>query len=439
MTRRIEAPVLGGLDPGFVGSVVSVALDAADPSNAVERAWPRVAPWAEDLPGLLSIVSVGKAAPGMMTAALSCADEARSITLGPCVAVAPHGTRLGAEPDRRVEWLRGTHPIADEATVRSAERVAALAHPLGADDGLLLLIGGGGSALSTLPVDGVALSDLLGVTEGLLRAGATIRELNAVRGSCERLKAGGLAGLGAPASVRSMLISDVIGDDPAVIASGLGMLGAGDDARAEEARRALERYGLRGRFETIDTLLAALPNPPTNTTDRSDDAEPVIMTSNRLATDAVEGLLIARGFEIAERRDGVGGEASTIAGELVAAGRAHAGGMRAVVWGGETTVTVGDAAGRGGRNLELALAAAAQLRPGECLISLATDGVDGLSDGAGAAVDGATLARLDAARIDAEQALRTHDSHNALDAAGAIIRTGPTGTNVMDVMLYLAV
>ena len=437
----IEARDTAGLPTGFVAGLAHAVLRGADPSRLVAAHREHIERFAAGVRGELAIVGIGKASLAMTSAAAGVVGPRR----GRCVAIAPRGS--GAAGSRftaheaevsGVDVLFGSHPVADGQTVVHAAGIASLAESLGSGDGLVMLVSGGGSALSTLPFDAVALDELLGLTGELLRSGATIHELNTVRGACERLKAGGLFRLAHPARMLSLIMSDVVGDDPSIIASGLGAAGHPDPVKA---MRVIERYGLQGRAPTVEAWLVRPQGAHEIATAREDASRPrptvQIIGNNAVVRGEAERWLRDQGFALAFRQGGVTGEASEVARGFVADARAACAARGAAVLGGETTVTVDRAPGIGGRNQEFALAAAMELRPGEVVITLATDGVDGPTDAAGAAVDHETIARIRAAGVDPVRALAEHDSHPALAAAGALIRTGPTGTNLNDLAVYL--
>ncbi len=326
---------------------------------------------------------------------------------------------------------------------------------MSADETLLVLLSGGASAMLCLPREGVGLADIAAVTDALLRAGAPIEELNAVRKHCEVLKGGGLAAASGAGRVLTLVLSDVLGDRLDVIGSGPT---APDPTTFAEALAVLERRDLLDISSAVTGMLQkGCAGEQPETVKPGDElwerVESRVVGNNRLAVDAAVRACRRAGYRVVDRQDSVEREAAEIGKKLAArALECAAEGARtnaAIVWGGETTVTVGDSAGTGGRNQELALAAAIELAasglphaetahaPGITIMSLATDGRDGPTDAAGAVVDEQTCARIRAAGMDPIDAMHRHDSHSALDAAGALIRTGPTGTNINDVMLAL--
>ena len=342
-------------------------------------------------------------------------------------------TRYGhGVPCRRIEVVEAAHPVPDAAGVDAARQIVELARGLVPDDLALVLLSGGGSALLALPAAGVSLDDKREVTRALLRSGATIREINAVRKHLSAVKGGRLAAACAPARVVTLAISDVPGDDPSVIASGPTVP---DPSTFADARAVLERYGIRAPEAVRRRLEEAADETPK-------PGDPAFERSTfRLVATAGTALAAAaarvRELGLAVR---VLGEA--IEGEAREMGRWHAEealrvplGERPCVLlsGGETTVTV-RGHGRGGRNTELALgfALAAAGRPDLWLLAADTDGIDGTGDHAGALAGPDTLTAARAAGVDPEAALAANDSARVFESADGLVVIGPTRTNVGD-------
>ena len=300
---------------------------------------------------------------------------------------------------------------------------------------VVCLISGGGSALLTLPVPGMDLTDLQTLTGALLRSGATINEINAVRKHCSRIKGGNLARLAAPATLITLILSDVVGDPLDVIASGPTVP---DPATVADAQAVLERYKVQTQ-KPVPFRETPKPGDPV-----FEQVQNVVVGSNRLAALAAVEKARQLGYRTLLLGTYVEGEAREVA--KVAAALAK--GLRAhddplpppacIVWGGETTVTI-RGKGKGGRNQELALAAALALEgwPGVLLMALATDGTDGPTDAAGAVITGETVARARSMGLDPWAALEANDSYTFFDKLGGLIRTGPTGTNVNDLLFVL--
>lgn len=348
-------------------------------------------------------------------------------------------------PTRRIEVVEAAHPVPDERSLSAARRIAAIVDEAEEDDLVLVLISGGGSALLTLPAQGVSLADLMEANELLLRSGANIQEINAVRKHLSQVKGGQLARRAAPAQLLSLILSDVPGDPLDAIASGPT---SPDPTTFQDAAEVLRRYQLweqvpppvRARIEA--GLRGGVPETPKPGDPLFERVENLIVGSGRTAAEAAAEAASERGFTPLVLTTTLEGEArevgkffSALARELVRFGR-PAPLPALLIAAGETTVTVrGD--GKGGRNQEFALSAALGIDgvPGVALLSLGTDGRDGPTDAAGGLVDGGTAARIRAAGLDPEEALAQNDSYTALKAAGDLLVTGPTGTNVADLVL----
>jgi len=342
-------------------------------------------------------------------------------------------------PASSTQILEAGHPVPDENSVRGAQAIAACAARATEHDLGLCLISGGGSALLTLPVPGLTLSDLQALTGALLRSGATINELNTVRKHCSRIKGGNLARLVAPATLVTLVLSDVVGDPLDVIASGPTVP---DPTTVADAQAVLERYGNPWGFPKPQGFyLQETPKPGDPAFER---VQHVVVGSNRLAALAAVDKARQLGFNALLLSTYVEGEAREVARVAAALAKgAHTHGdplspPACLVWGGETTVTI-RGKGKGGRNQELALAAALALEgwPGVLVMALATDGTDGPTDGAGAVVTGETVTRARTLGLDPQAALEANDSYPFFDALGDLIRTGPTGTNVNDLLFIL--
>lgn len=426
-----------------VDSLVESVLAAAEPGACVRR-------HARELPAgrVVVLFAAGKAGRAMAAAAAGLLGERVRVGL----VIVPSGWHRSPErcsdlPDH-VRVLPADHPLPTDRNIHAAMEVVRLVEGLSAADTLVLLLSGGASAMLTLPAGGLELDDLRAVSEALMKAGAPIGELNCVRKHCEVLKGGGLARLAAArgAAMVSLILSDVVGDDVGVIGSGPT---APDETTYADAFRVLEQRGVLNASPRIVAHLhrgaagrleeTVKPGDPCLSLVRN-----IIVGSNTMAVDAAAAELTRQGFEVVETRTRIEGEAAEVGCALAARLRELAASAssapRAVVWGGETTVTVSAQAGIGGRNQELVLAAAIALeglsRAG--VLSLATDGVDGPTDAAGAVVTGETVQAARRAGLDAVEFLSRHDSHTFFarhEGGSCLVRTGPTGTNVNDVML----
>ena len=330
-----------------------------------------------------------------------------------------------------IETFAGGHPLPNEHSLAAGERLAGLLSGAGEDDLVLVLISGGGSAMLEHPAPGVALGDLQTVNLGLLRSGLPISEVNVVRGALSRVKIGGLARMAAPARVAALVISDVPGDDLAAVASGPTVL-APDPRR--RARAILERAGVWSSMSAAVHSAVSTPRPG-----RRGITPPLTLlaASNRWAVRAAADAAHTLGFDVHRLDRPLRGESRLVGARLVRRLLRERAGT-CLVAGGETTVTF-KTAGRGGRNQEMCLQAALLLEgePRVAFMAFATDGIDGPTEAAGALVTGTTTVEIRRRGLDPKTSLEAHDSYTALHAAGALIRTGPTGTNVADLVVGL--
>jgi len=440
-----------------VTALCRAALAAVEPAAAVRRALRRegdvlfVAGRRYDLTAYrrVFIVGGGKAVAPMADATAAILGD--QLTGG--VVITKYGHTLKDQrpiaPDR-LQLLEAGHPVPDEAGLRGAEQLAKLLDDAGADDLVICLISGGGSALLTLPQPGVGLDDLRLLTDALLRCGATIVEINTIRKHLSRLKGGGLARLAAPATVVALILSDVVGDPLDAIASGPT---SPDPTTFADAWTVLERYELAVPaaipHTIVEHLQAGLAGRVAETPKPGDSifaqVQNVIIGSNALAAQAAVAEARSLGFSALLLSTYVEGEAREVARVVAALAKDLARNNRplvppaCLVLGGETTVTL-RASGRGGRNQELALAAAIALEgwPHVLVATLATDGNDGPTDAAGAIVTGETIVQGRASGLDARASLANNDAYPYLDRLGALIRTGPTNTNVNDLLFVIA-
>jgi glycerate 2-kinase len=392
--------------------------------------------------GRLVVAGAGKAAAAMALAAERHyrAEDALDRVIG--FTTAPHGSAeaLAAHPDK-IGIASARHPTPDDASLAAADQTLALVRSAGADDLVLVLLSGGASALWAAPAAGLDLAGKIALTRGLLKSGADIHEMNLVRRHVSRIKGGRLRkATGAP--MLTLAISDVPGDDPATIGSGPTVA---DPTTLAEARAVLADHLPRMQSLGIDVppAVAAILSDPANETPKPDDpafasAEyRIIATPARSLSVAAEAA--ARGgYAVANLGDGVTGEAREVA-QLHAklALDAKAAGRRtAILSGGELSVTVRNAKGRGGRCQEYALALAIALggEPGIAALAADTDGIDGgegrVTDPAGVVIDAGTLAR--GCHADAKKMLDNNDATAFFEAAGGLIVRGPTHTNVND-------
>jgi glycerate 2-kinase len=379
------------------------------------------------------VLAAGKAASAMARAA----EE----LLGERLAGGLVVTKYGHEADLGLlETIFAAHPNPDERGVEAARQVEELARSLGEDDLLLALISGGASALLADPAPDVGLQDMKQLTGALLRSGADIGEINTVRKHVSVLKGGGLVSLAAPAPTLALLLSDVVGDDPSAIASGLT---APDPTTLEETQRVLRRYRVEPPESAAGYLKVAEETPKPGDALFKGVAN-VVCGSGRHAVEAAAEKARELSYEPHIVSTTVTGDARGIASvyaavirEVLESGN-PAPAPCAFLSGGEATVTVrGD--GTGGPNQEFALTLAVELDGvrGWAAFAADTDGGDGPTDAAGGLVTGATAGKIRGSGIDPEAALENNDAHAALEAAGALLVTGPTGTNVNDLRVAL--
>ena len=407
------------------------ALAAADPARAILPYLP------EPVAGRTVVMGAGKASAAMAQAF----EQAWERPLDGLV-VTRHGHGV---PCERIRIVEASHPVPDAAGEQAARDILALAQGLGPEDQLVCLVSGGGSALLTLPALGLTLGDKQGVTQALLRSGATIGEINTVRKHLSAIKGGRLAAAAAPARLVTLAISDVPGDDPAVIASGPTVP---DPTTFADARAVLAKYGITEPKAVIAHLAEARDETPKPGDPVFANTRFELIASPQRALAAAAEAALARHITPIVLSDRVEGEARDVAAMHAAiAVQLRAGQFRVgheivtppavLLSGGETTVTV-QGKGRGGRNSEflLALAAALAKDPGGSggIYALAcdTDGIDGTEDNAGAIVYPNTVARAASRGTAIKEALAGNDSYGFFAALGDLVVTGPTLTNVND-------
>ncbi|MBQ6973283.1 MAG: DUF4147 domain-containing protein [Oscillospiraceae bacterium] len=393
------------------------AIRAVMPRDGVRRALTGMT-----FPGRVFLVAVGKAAPAMAAAAVDVLP--RSVTEGVVISKYGHFTA----PLAGLRCIEAGHPVPDENSVLAADAALALTADLREDDTVLLLLSGGGSALWEKPL--VPLSELQDITRQLLSSGADIGEVNTIRKRLSGVKGGRFARRCAPARVETVALSDVLGDRLDKIASGPV---SPDSATCDDALAIAERYHLRLSAEAERCLRVETPKEITN-------VHAQVVGSVRELCRAAGEACRRLGYAPVLLTDRLEGEAREAGRQLAAILRAHAGEGKKLAFlaGGETVVHV-TGGGLGGRNQELALAAAEGLRGlhGAALISVGSDGTDGPTDAAGGYVDGDTWEALAEKGVSLEDVWRNNDAYHALQAVEGLIITGPTGTNVNDVCIGL--
>ncbi len=405
------------------------AVAAADPMKRVPAFLP------EGSQGKLTVVGAGKASARM-------AQAVETAWQGPLTGLVV--TRYGhAEECRHIEIVEAAHPVPDKAGLEAARRILQIVADLGPDDHCLALISGGGSALLTAPVPGVSFAEKRAVNEALLASGASIGEMNCVRKHLSCIKGGRLSACAAPAAVTSLLISDVPGDDPAVIASGPTVA---DSTTLAEARDILERYKIAVPVSVQRVLRDNVHETPKPGDRRLASGVTHIIAAPQKSLEAAASEARAKGITPLILGDSLEGEAREM-------GRVMAGIARQVrrhgqpastpcvlISGGETTVTVrGD--GCSGRNGEFLLALVHALDGAEGIYAIAadTDGIDGMSDAAGAMAGPDSLRRAEARGLSALNYLERNDAHSFFAALNDQVITGPTLTNVNDFRAVLII
>ena len=432
---------MSAIDPGasaLVRTLYDQALFAVQPDHAVTNAISmdgKTLVIGDDrlsLPARVHLIAIGKAAIPMTRGAFAVLGD----RVDTAFAVTKHGHGFGLD-DPRLRVYEASHPVPDESTIRGTE--ALLDHVAGfdAEDVVLFLISGGGSAILESPVAGVSLEDMATVTRLLLQAGAPIQDLNAVRTPLSRVKGGGLRDATPVRSTATLLLSDVLGNDPGVIASGPTVPSKSTRSRALAL---LDHYQLLAAVpkSVLDALQTQQSERPVR--DRNDTDVIRVIADNDLAIAAVTRYAARQNLPVRDIWHGVEGEARDRGRAWVDEIERHRLEPAILVGGGETTVTV-KGEGLGGRNSEFVVSAADRLRElqlsGWTIASLATDGEDALTAAAGGIANAASALNALAAGDDPAERMAANDSFPWLERWGDVVAPGPTGTNVND--LYFAV
>ncbi|WP_417513310.1 glycerate kinase type-2 family protein [Minwuia sp.] len=405
-------------DRALLRRLLDAAIDRVRPENCVAPFLPGPAA------GKTVVVGGGKAG-GAMAAAFETAWAAAGHAPVEGLVVTRYGY---AKPTRHIRVVEAAHPVPDEAGLKATADMLELVRGLGPDDQVICLLSGGGSALLTCPAEGVSLADKQAVTKALLRSGAPIQDINAVRRHLSAIKGGGLARAAGPAKVVTLAISDVVGDDPLVIASGPTVQ---DPTSAADALAVLDRWKI-----TPPPAITVHLKKPTQAESSFPDTDYRLIATPGQAMKAAAEMARANGLQVMDLGDALEGEARDL-------GARHARLARSlqrdtqdtlILSGGELTVTVAGEGGQGGPNREYALGLALALggAGGITAIAADTDGVDGSGEAAGALVDATVWQRARDARISLGAMLAANDSHACFEALGDLVATGPTFTNVND-------
>lgn len=411
----------------FLTSIFEAAVAAADPEKTIRKHLP------EKPKGRTVVIGFGKGAAQM-------AQAFEKVWDGPFEGVVVTRYGYGA-PCRIIEVLEASHPVPDENGLNASRRLMDLVTGLRADDLVIALVCGGGSALLPAPAGKLSLADEVAVNEALLASGAPISAMNAVRKHVSNIKGGRLAALAHPARVVSLVVSDIPGDNPALVASGPTVP---DGTTRQDALKIIETYGMK----LPDAVMAHLASDEANAP-MPDDAlfaahSVQVIASAAVSLEAAADASRAKGVPAVILSDAIEGEARDVGGVHAAIAREIATRNRPfekpvlVLSGGETTVTL-RAKGKGGRNSEFLLAFALGVDGLEGIDALAadTDGIDGSEDNAGAFADGLTVVRMRAAGVDAKAMLQGNNAWTAFDAVDDLFVPGPTGTNVNDLRAIL--
>lgn len=416
----------------FLRDLFQAGLDAADPRKRLAAVLPPI----EAPAGRLLVVGAGKAA-AAMAKAVEDSFARRGLDKPQGLVITRYDHDLPAH-DRcqSIEVIEAAHPVPDAAGRDAAGRILDTVRGAGSDDVVLCLMSGGGSALLSLPVTGVSLDDKQAVNKMLLKSGANISEMNTVRKHLSAIKGGQLAAAAAPARMVSLLVSDVPGDDPAVIASGPTVA---DPTTFDDARAIVAKYGITLPPSVKAHFDRATPETPKPGDPRLHNTDIHVIATPQASLEAAADLARKNGITPVILGDSIEGEARDVAKVMGAIARQvsqynqPAPAPCVLLSGGETTVTV-RGTGRGGRNAEFLLALALELEGAAGISALAcdTDGIDGIEDNAGAVLFPDSLARAVDKELDARACLANNDAYRFFAGLGDLVITGPTRTNVND-------
>ncbi|WP_373086532.1 glycerate kinase [Sneathiella sp.] len=410
----------------FLKQLFDEAVAAADPLVTLSAHLP------PPPPGRTIVIGAGKAAASMAKAV---EDNWQGALMGLVITRYGHGLPLD-----HIKVVEAGHPVPDAEGAQAANDILALLEPLTEDDLVLCLISGGGSSLLAKPGGDITLEEKKAVTRALLASGANITEMNTVRKHLSAIKGGRLAMAAHPAKIVTLMISDVPGDDPAVIASGPTVP---DGTNSADARAILQKYQIDIPASVEAFLKSDASETPGPDHPAFARAETVMIATPQMSLQAAAAHAMTQGITPLVLGDSIEGEARDVAGVLAAIARQvkyfdQPGAKPCVlISGGETTVTVKDSEGtpgRGGRNCEFLLSLAVLLDGMETVFALAcdTDGIDGTEDNAGAVITPDSLTRATKQGLDARQYLARHDSYSLFEGVSDLIKTGPTRTNVND-------
>ncbi|AZN97531.1 glycerate kinase [Mesorhizobium sp. M9A.F.Ca.ET.002.03.1.2] len=416
------------LDPKtFLAAIFNAAVAAADPQKTIRGHLPAKPK------GRTVVIGAGKGSAQMAVAF----EKAWN---GPIEGLVVTRYGYGAKCER-IEIIEAAHPVPDAAGLEASRRLLEKVQGLTADDLVVALISGGGSALLPSPAEGLTLADEIAVNEALLASGAPIAAMNTIRKHLSTIKGGRLAAAAYPARVVSLVVSDIPGDNPALVASGPTVP---DPGNREEALASIAAYGMKLPAQVMAHISSPQADAPRDDDPRFSRNEVHLIASAGVSLEAAAAEARRHGVEAVILSDSIEGEAREVGGVHAAIAREVATRNRPfpkpvlILSGGETTVTL-RAKGKGGRNSEFLLAFAIGISGAQGIHALAadTDGIDGSQDNAGAFADGSTVSRMRAAGADAKAMLAGNNAWTAFNAVGDLFVPGPTGTNVNDLRAIL--
>ncbi|MER8582381.1 glycerate kinase [Mesorhizobium sp. M1423] len=416
------------LDPkSFLISIFNAAVAAADPQRTIKNHLPARPK------GRTIVIGAGKGSAQMAAAFEEAWD-------GPIEGLVVTRYGYGAVC-RRIEIIEAAHPVPDAAGLEASRRLLEKVQGLTADDLVVALISGGGSALLPSPAEGLTLADEIAVNEALLASGAPITAMNTIRKHLSTIKGGRLAAAAYPAKVVSLVVSDIPGDNPALVASGPTVPDIGS---REDAQASIAAYGMKLPASVMAHIKSPAADAPRPDDPRFIRNEVHLIASAGVSLEAAAAEAKRRGIQAVILSDSIEGEAREVGGIHAAIAREVATRSRPfakpvlILSGGETTVTL-RAKGKGGRNSEFLLAFAIGITgmAGVHALAADTDGIDGSEDNAGAFADGSTVSRMRAAGVDAKAMLAGNNAWTAFNAVDDLFVPGPTGTNINDLRAIL--
>lgn len=407
------------------------AIDAVDPQKSLTKTFENPPAELQSCDGGITVIALGKASIPMAQAFLNTATQ----SISRCLVIHPSSLEWKNAPSF-VELIEGEHPFPGEGSIKAGKRLLETAKKLSADDTLILLISGGASSLACAPFEGISFEDKLPTIRSLLKVGTDIKGLNCVRKHLSAIKGGRLIQRTACRKIIAFIVSDVIGNDISVIASGLS---------APDASTYREAYDICAKAGAPQKVLAFLekgmqgeyPETPKPNDPIFKKVKNVVIAFNKSALEKAVLTASSLGYKSAVLTDSLAGEAKTIGKKLAWLLKAMKPGSF-VAAGGETVVKV-KGKGKGGRCQELVLSAAIELDKTDNVLLWASgsDGIDGITDAAGAWVDGSTIEKARNLSLDPDAYLAENNSYFFFDKVQGLIKTGPTGTNVMDLIFLL--